>query len=136
MNFEKIQYENLNSKQKEIYNFQKVAGLLAEYGYNCIKLADDWNGADFLAYHFDGIETLKVQLKARITIDKKYMSVPNICMCFPINGDWFLIPHEELIEKIKETSPKWLNSESWVTNGHYSAASSVKISQALASYKL
>ena len=42
MKLEKVQYENLNSKQKEIYNFQKVAAILADYGFNCIKLADDW----------------------------------------------------------------------------------------------
>jgi hypothetical protein len=35
-------------------------------------LADDWQGADFLAYHKDGFETLKVQLKARLTIDRNY----------------------------------------------------------------
>ena len=63
MKLEKVQYEDLNSKQKEIYNFQKVAAILADYGFNCIKLADDWQGADFLAYHKDGGQTLKVQLK-------------------------------------------------------------------------
>jgi len=26
----------------------------AHYGFNCIKLADDWQGADFLAYHHNG----------------------------------------------------------------------------------
>ena len=36
-----IKYSDLNSKQKEIYNFQKVAALLADYGFNCIKLAAD-----------------------------------------------------------------------------------------------
>jgi hypothetical protein len=136
MKLDKVQYDQLNSKQKEIFNFQKVAGLLAEYGYNCIKLADDWNGADFLAYHFDGVETLKVQLKSRITIDKKYMTIPNICMCFPINGDWFLIPHDELIEQIRTISPTWLNSKSWLENGSYTASSSMKLSKALSEYKL
>jgi hypothetical protein len=59
----RIRYAELNAKQKEIYNFQKVAALLAEYGFNCIKLADDWQGADFLAYHHHGDRTLKVQLR-------------------------------------------------------------------------
>lgn len=72
MKFEKIDYSNLNGRQKEIFNFQKVAGILADYGFNCIKLSDDWQGADFIAYHKDGNETLKVQLKSRITINKKY----------------------------------------------------------------
>ena len=47
--FKQIDYRQLNSKQKEIHNFQKVSAVLADYGFNCIKLADDWNGADFLA---------------------------------------------------------------------------------------
>lgn len=67
-----IRYDDLNAKQKEIYNFQKIAAALADYGFNCIKLQDDWLGADFLAYHKDGSQTLRVQLKGRVTIDKKY----------------------------------------------------------------
>ena len=70
MKLRKIKYTDLNSKQKEVFNFQKVAGKLSDYGYNCIKLADDWQGADFLAYHKDGSGTLKVQLKARLALAK------------------------------------------------------------------
>jgi len=70
--FDRIQYDGLTSKQKELFNFQKIAATLADYGFNCIKLADDWQGADFLAYHINGATTLKVQLKSRVTIDKKY----------------------------------------------------------------
>ena len=53
-------YKELKPKQKELFNFQKIAATLADYGFNCIKLADDWQGADFLAYHINGITTLKV----------------------------------------------------------------------------
>ena len=70
MKLRKIKYTDLNSKQKEVFNFQKVAGKFSDYGYNCIKLADDWQGADFLAYHKDGSGTLKVQLKARLALSK------------------------------------------------------------------
>ncbi len=73
MKLRKISYSKLNSRQKEIFNFQKVAGHLAEYGFNCIKLTDDWQGAAFLAYHKDGDSTLKVQLKSRPSISKKYL---------------------------------------------------------------
>ena len=45
MRLKRIMCDELNSKQKEIYNFQKLAALLADYGFNCIKLADDWQGA-------------------------------------------------------------------------------------------
>ena len=47
MNFQKVRYEELSGKQKEIFNFQKVAAQLADYGFNCIRLDDDWQGADF-----------------------------------------------------------------------------------------
>ena len=52
------------------FQFSKVTGKLSDYGYNCIKLADDWQGVDFLAYHKDGSGTLKVQLKARLALSK------------------------------------------------------------------
>ena len=119
MKFKKIKYTDLNSRQKEIFNFQKVAGVLAEYGFNCIKLADDWQGADFLAYHKDGKETLKIQLKSRLTIDKKYQG-KNLYMAFPLSGAWCLINHEELVKLIGK-STNWLKTDSWLVNGSYSS---------------
>ena len=83
--FQPINTDELNGRQKEIYNFQKSAALLADYGFNCIKLDDDWNGADFLDHHFDGTTTLKVQLKARLTIDRKYAG-QDLWMNFPRRG--------------------------------------------------
>ena len=117
MKLKKIKYSNLNSKQKEIYNFQKVAGLLADYGFNCIKLADDWQGADFLAYHHKGVSTLKIQLKGRITIDKKYLD-KDIYMAFPCHDEWYLIDHESLVNIVKRNTP-WLNTDSWKIKGNY-----------------
>lgn len=119
--FQKIEYCDLSAKQKELYNFQKIAATLADFGYNCIKLADDWQGADFLAYHKDSTTTLKVQLKSRITIDKKY-SDKNIWMAFPHKHYWYLVEHNRLVEKIG-TSTDWLNSLSWKDGGGYSSTS-------------
>lgn len=36
MKVEHINPSKLNAKQKEIYNFQRSAGILADYGYNCL----------------------------------------------------------------------------------------------------
>ncbi len=94
--FQLIKFSTLTTKQKEIYNFQKVSGLLADYGFNCIKLTDDWWGADSLAYHKDGNQTLKVQLKSRITIEKKYEG-KGLYMTFPIKGTWYLVAHAKLL---------------------------------------
>ena len=119
-----MKYAELSAKQKEIYNFQKVAGFLADYGFNCIKLDDDWQGADFLAYHKDGEETLKVQLKARVTIDKKYLG-KDLYMSFPYRDVWYLIPHDELVRIAGETT-KWLHTASWQERGGYSRANPSK----------
>ena len=117
--FEKtIHYGDLKPKQKELFNFQKIAATLADRGYNCIKLADDWQGADFLAYHINGKTTLKVQLKSRVTIDKKY-SGKDIWIAFPYKAavgrgkrEWYLIEHDKLVKKVGEYT-KWLDSPSW-----------------------
>lgn len=117
---QRIDPSRLNGKQKEIYNFQKSAALLADYGFNCIKLADDWQGADFLAHHFDGKTTLKVQLKARLTIDRKYQD-QDLWINFPSGGTWYLVPHDKLVEAIGENT-NWLNTTSWQEHGSYSSA--------------
>ena len=116
---QKIKYPELNSKQKEAYNFQKVASALADYGFNCIKLDDDWQGADFLAYHKDGKDTLKVQLKSRLTISKKYLG-KSIYIAFPIAGTWYLVPHDQLVDHLNK-STTYIASESWRVHGGYSS---------------
>ena len=120
LRLQRINYADLSSKQKEIFNFQKIAGALADYGFNCIKLADDWQGADFLAYHKDGEQTLKVQLKARVTIDRKYLG-KGLFMAFPNKGIWYLVQHDELVRIAGETTP-WLRTASWKEHGLYSSA--------------
>ena len=82
-NFEKINYNLLNAKQKENFNFQKVAAAFADYGFNCIQLTDDWNGADFLANHVNGRTLLRVQLKGRLTFATKYLG-KDLWICFPM----------------------------------------------------
>ncbi|MGD0938630.1 MAG: hypothetical protein ABR905_02880 [Terracidiphilus sp.] len=117
--FEKVPYGDLTAKQKELFNFQKIAAILADFGYNCIKLADDWQGADFLAYHINGTTTLKVQLKSRVTIDQKY-SGKHIWIAFPHKGDWYLIEHDRLVEKVR-VHTRWLGSSSWKDRDGYSS---------------
>ena len=67
----KINYNKLNPKQQESYNFQKVSSVLADYGFTTIKLSDDWQGSDFIAQSIDGNTFLKIQLKGRLTLSKK-----------------------------------------------------------------
>lgn len=110
--FERVRYGDLNSRQQENYNFQKVAGRLADYGFNCLRLTDDWQGADFIACHMDGETFLKVQLKGRLTIDRKYTG-KEIYIAFLWGEDCYVYPHDEflagLIERgaLKEESNLW-----------------------------
>ncbi len=111
----KIVYEQLNARQKEIYNFQKVSSVLADYGYTTIKLADDWMGADFIALNFNGNEYLKIQLKGRLTFDKKYIG-KEIYICF-FDECWYIYPHDEfLLMFLNEIE----DSVSWQESGKYS----------------
>lgn len=134
--FKPVSYEDLNAKQKELFNFQKVAARLADYGFNCIKLSDDWQGADFLAYHINGTTTLKVQLKSRATIKHKYRG-KDIWIAFPHKGDWYLIEHDRLVEKAGECTP-WLLSESWKVrlDGYSSASINQTLLESLSPNKL
>lgn len=116
--FHRIKYEELNSRQKENYNFQKVASELADYGYNCMWLNDDWLGADFIACHIDGNSFIKVQLKGRLTIDKKY-NKKNIYIAFNQNKKWYIYPHDQLQNELLELG-LMSGSKSWEEQGVYS----------------
>ncbi len=130
-----VEYQDLNARQKEIYNFQKVSAELADFGFNCIKLADDWQGADFLAYHKDGLETLKIQLKPRVYVAEKYCD-KELYVAFPIIGIWHLIEHDELLELVGKHTV-WLNSDAWKNTRAYSSGSpNRELSAALSKYAL
>ncbi|MEM8787275.1 MAG: hypothetical protein AAGE76_03350 [Pseudomonadota bacterium] len=71
--FVEVSYGSLSARQKENFNFHQVAARLAHYGFPSMRLSDDWQGADFLACHVDGETILRVQLKGRLSIDRKYV---------------------------------------------------------------
>jgi hypothetical protein len=117
--FEKLPYQDLNSRQRETYNFQKVSALLAEFGYLTIRLTDDWNGADFIAQHFKTKEFLKVQLKSRLTFDLKYDDA-DLHMCFRDGdrGHWYIYNHRELLDKVLADG-KMESTKTWVAKKPY-----------------
>lgn len=116
----KVQYSDLNPRQKEIYNFQKVSAAFAEYGYTTVKLSDDWKGADFIAISFDGSEDLRVQLKSTLVFDKKYIG-KNLLVCFfERRGNemknLYVYPHDDLLVKFL---PKIENTDAWRNDGRW-----------------
>jgi hypothetical protein len=41
LHLQRIKYANLNAKQQENYNFQKVSAVLADFGITTIRLTND-----------------------------------------------------------------------------------------------
>ncbi len=124
MRFEHIHYESATgkfSKITETYNFHKAAAVLAEYGFDCVRVVNDWRGADFLAYHADKGVTLPVQLKTCLVINKRYFDYPELYICFPIDktGKWYLLKHQQLYDIIKNVASGWLNTKRWTQGGGY-----------------
>jgi hypothetical protein len=120
LNFKRVNYSELNARQQESFNFQKVSAVLADFGYSTMKLSDDWEGADFIAMHYSDKSILKVQLKGRITFDKKYMG-KDLFICFEdkTTSTWYLYPHDELCDKFSQ-SRNFKNTISWTKNEMYS----------------
>ena len=121
MNLTKINYSDLNSKQKENYNFHKVASALADYGYNSMRLNDDWQGADFIA--INGDDMIKVQLKGRFTVDKKYIG-KEIFIAFIENDIIKLYSHDEAVDMLTDNIKQ---SDSWQIHNGYSWGQTPKI---------
>lgn len=114
MILQKVDYHTLSSKQKENYNFQKVAAALADYGFICMWLNDDWQGADFIALHVDGLTHLRVQLKgAGITLNTKYVG-KDIYIAFRHDEDYYLYSHDSVLAELK---PRFAHTNSWIDNG-------------------
>jgi hypothetical protein len=115
----KVAYADLNSRQKENFNFQKISAVLAEYGYVTFRLSDDWQGADFIALHISG-DVLRVQLKSRLAFYKKYEG-KNLYVAFASDDAWYLYPHDELLEQVVACTTI-ASTVSWKERGGYSFA--------------
>lgn len=100
-----VDYSTLNPAQQENYNYHKISARLADYGFTTIRLYDDFEGADFIAKHVNGQELLRVQLKGRLTFAKKYKRGDGqepIYIAFRHEGETYLYPHDELLDRIFE----------------------------------
>lgn len=120
----KIDYNELNARQKESFNFHKIAARFSDFGFNSMWLTDDWKGADFISVHKNGNLMLKVQLKGRFTVDSKYLEKEIYIAFSDQTMTWYLYPHDKLYRLVMHHSnganknaarsigyiPKWLSS--------------------------
>lgn len=126
--------KDLNDKAREMYNFHKVAAVLADYGYTCMWLSNDWNGADFIAVHIDGVSDIKVQLKGGISFAQKYRNKGlYICFIDADSGATYLYPHDEVLDKVEPQ----ISDKKWQEQGTYfQTRITSKFRDLLSSYKI
>lgn len=117
MKLEKNKRSKPKWRQEKIYNFQRISSLLADYGYNCTRLPNEWEEADFLAYNTKENKKLKIKLDTRLKIYKEYLD-EDFFITFPCNSYWYLINHDKLVGILKKTT-NCLNTISW-EKGAYS----------------
>ena len=90
--------------------------------------------ADFIAQHIDKKTFLKVQLKSKLCISKKYTN-KDLWICFREKNHFYLYPHDEVMEHILSNYNVG-NTESWKKNGiYYWPSLPKKISNFLKQYK-
>jgi hypothetical protein len=117
-----IRYKDLNARQKENYNFLKFSAILADFGFVTMRVSADWEGADFIAQHNDGTIFLKVQLKGRLTLSKKYMDKDIYIAFRDGNGAdacWYLFPHDEVLARVLAERTMG-DTECWREKGSFS----------------
>jgi len=109
-----------------MFNFQKASAKLADYGFTTMWLNNDWQGADFIAVHVDGNTYLKVQLKDRLSFNRKYIG-KDIYICFISDGDIYLYPHDLILNEIEHR----ISDREWLERGTWSSGNLSKINKQL-----
>jgi hypothetical protein len=104
------------SQVREVVNRNTVVSLALAQGFNAFLPVYD-GGVDFIFYRESDGAIRKVQLKGRWMIDKKYEG-RDIWMAFPIAGDWYLMPHDEMIALAEADGVT--KTASWIDGGAYS----------------
>lgn len=129
-----IGVDSLSSKQLEAYHFQKISAVMADYGYQTIKLSDDWCGADFIAQHLDG-SFLKIQLKGRLTVARKYEE-KELWIAFPDGGYWYVYPHDTVLSKLLHTKKATIAPTYTKTGGYSFPSLSKELRLMLGEYRI
>ena len=103
----------------EVINRNTFVSLALADGFNAFLPVFD-GGVDFILYREKDNTFRKVQLKARWTIDRKYVN-RDIWIAFPIvfpsKVAWYLMPHDLMLEHAKADGKT--KTDSWVLHGTY-----------------
>ena len=105
-----------SAQVREVINRNTVVSLALEQGFNAFLPVYD-GGIDFILYRESDGATRNVQLKARWTIERKYVG-RNIWIAFPHENDWYLMQHDEML-KVAEAEGV-TQTASWLQGSAYS----------------
>lgn len=118
----------MTSTRREISNLSRFRGQIAEVSnrntFVSLALATGYNaylpvydaGIDFILYRETDGAIRKVQLKSRWSVDKKYLG-RDLWVAFPIDHEWHLAPHDEMVRMAPAS--KFLETNSWKSGGLY-----------------
>lgn len=104
------------SQVREVINRNALVSLALAKGYNAFLPVYD-GGVDFILYNEETGHIMKVQLKGRWMIDKKYLN-RDIWIAFHDRGHWYLAPHDELASMAADYG--YTSTPSWNDGGAYS----------------
>ena len=104
------------SQVREVINRNAVISLALDQGFNAFLPVYD-GGVDFILYRESDGMLRKVQLKGRWIIDRKYIG-RDIWMAFPMAGEWYLMPHDEMVAQAEAEGVT--KTASWIEGGAYS----------------
>ncbi len=85
--------DRYRSQAREVINRNTVVTLALGQGFNAFLPVYD-GGIDFILYRESDGLVLKVQLKGRWTIDRKYIG-RDIWVAFPVGSDWYLMRDDQ-----------------------------------------
>lgn len=118
--FRRIKDDDLKkTRRKENFNFAKLCGVMADYGFNLLRLSDDWEGADAIAVHLDGKKYLRIQLKGEgLTFNTRYLRKNIWIACPSEDRGWYVYPHDRLLSHVEKKRPI-RNTNFWRKKGYY-----------------
>lgn len=112
--YEKVTFDRMGLKEKEVYNYYSFAVKLAEYGFQLVPVHNDWKGADLIAISKHQTDLLKIQLKGSFYLDRNFIG-RDIFIAFVYENEYYLYPHDDIYSKFKYK----LTDKKWIKNGTY-----------------
>lgn len=101
--------------RQEVIHRNVLSTRLLQLGYNVFLPVYD-EGIDLIAHRESDDDVRLIQQKSRWGIFRKYIG-RNIWLAFPDGGDWYLVPHDAMLDWPEVAG--FLATPSWCDGGKY-----------------